>query len=248
MSRLLAAAPSKHGRVAGKQPATRSHSGPLVSSDANELLANLGFLLVPGAPLDHGPSYLLIALRPRPTLAHFDPERIECWAVERGNAANAVLEWPLAPGSSAFSWGTIRIVDRLRAENRFISFGGTLTVSRDLDVHAALFRSDAPILALGGHSGSADPIAVHVAAFLARLRGAAGYDSPAKRAADELTPIGLYAAFLSKALEVYEGEQSVKTVSPRLISVFRSELHRLGRDYCAETVAGRELGTMLNAV
>ena len=248
MSRLLAAAPSKRGRVASSQPATRPLSRPLDNGDASQLLENIGFLLVSGAPIDRGRSYLLVALRPRPTRTHFDPERIAFWGIEHGRAGAAELEWPLKQGSSAFSWGTLRIVDRLHAENRFTSFGGMLTISRDLDVHAALFRSDAPILALGGHSGPADPIAVHVAAFFARLRGASGYDSPAKRTVDALTPVALYAAFLSRALSVSSGRESAETISPRLRAIFRGELARLGRVNVADAVAGEELAAMLGAV
>jgi hypothetical protein len=248
MSSLLAAAPSKQGRVAGNQPAAPPPSRSLDNGDASQLLTEIGFLLVSGAPIDRGRSYLLVALRPRPTRAHFDPERIAFWEIQDGRAAAADLQWPLKESSSAFSWGTVRIVDRLRAENRFASFGGTLTISRDLDVHAALFRSDAPILALGGHSGPADPIAVHVAAFFARLRGASGYDSPAKRVADALTPVALYAAFVARAVSIYSGRPPAETVSPRLLALFRSELARLGRDYASDAVAGGKLAAMLGAV
>jgi hypothetical protein len=144
-----------------------------------------------------------------------------------------------------YSWGSIRIVDRLRAENGFASFGGSVSVARDIGVHAALFRSVAPIVALGGHSGPADPIAVHVAAFFARLRGAAGYDSPVKKLADTLTPLELYAAFLVRAVSLGDLGASAEAVSHRLSNVLRAELALLRRDHPAQALAGQRLAQLL---
>jgi hypothetical protein len=86
----------------------------------------------------------MIALRPHPTKAHFDAERIEYWTLDDSRAEPTELVWPMSVTSPRYSWGPIRIVDRVRATNTFVSFGGVVAVSRDLDVHAALFRSDAP--------------------------------------------------------------------------------------------------------
>ena len=69
------AALSARGRAAGLEPAAQPGVQTLDTSIAHVLLANLGFLLVPGPPLDHGAAYLLVAVRAKPTLAHFDPER-----------------------------------------------------------------------------------------------------------------------------------------------------------------------------
>ena len=64
------------------------------------------------------------------------------------------LSWPIKTGTSGYSLGTIRIVDRVGASNSFVSFGGELSLSRDADVGAALFRSPVPILALHGSASS----------------------------------------------------------------------------------------------
>jgi hypothetical protein len=214
---------------------------------AHRLLSDLCFLLVPGAPFDRGPSYLLVALRPRPTRSHFDPERIEFWQLEAGRAEAVELEWPMHGLDRRFGWGPIRIVDRVAAANQFVSFGGRLTVSRDGQVHAALFRSDAPILAAAGHSGPADPLAANISAYFARLRAAAGADPVFGAACDAADPLTLYAAFLAHARTLYIRPTAAEAVSPRLLSILRSEACRLQREVPSNVLVGDELAARLDA-
>jgi hypothetical protein len=242
---VLNALARRNPRAVGLEPAAQPDAQKLDVGSAHVLLANLGFLLVPGPPLDHGAAYLLVAVRAKPTLAHFDPERINYWALDDAHAAAVEITWPLPRIDSSFSWGTITIADRLGAENRFVSFGGRLTVSRDRGVHAALFRSDAPILSLGGHSGPAEALGPQGAAFLATVRGAAGYDSPVKKMADSIAPVALYATFVLRAVEIYGHTNEGESVSPHLISLLRSERHRLDTDNHAEVAAGQQLNDLL---
>jgi len=231
--------------AAGQEPAAQSGVQTLEPGSAHVLLTNLGFLLVPGPPLDHGAAYLLVAVRAKPTLAHFDPERIAYWTFDQGHAAPVEITWPLPKLETPYSWGTITITDRLGAANRFVSFGGTLVVSRDRGVHGALFRSDAPILSIGGQSGPADALGSQVAGFMATLRGAAGYDSPVRIMAETLTPVALYAAFVLRAVEIYGHPNAAESVSPHLISLLRSERHRLESDSPADVVSGHYLADLL---
>ena len=65
------AAPS-HGMSAPRLPP------PILDPTvAAGLLANLGFLAGSDLPARPGPAYLLVALRPAPTLHHYDPERVD---------------------------------------------------------------------------------------------------------------------------------------------------------------------------
>lgn len=225
-------------------PAAR---GP-VEAAAHELLADLGFLLVPGSPFDRGPAYLLVALRPRPTHAHFDPEAVEFWSMEGGAAEPTRLEWPMLSASGSYSWGTIKVIDRLNATNRFVSFGGQVNVSRDARVHAALFRSDAPILALGGHSGPADPLAGQICGFFARLRAAAGKDAALGTTSASLSPVALYASFLNLTLGQYEKPVVAEWVPPRLLSVLRAERRRCEAESSVDARAGCDLAVELAAL
>jgi hypothetical protein len=133
-------------------------TGELDPVVGRELLDDLGFLLVPGRPTASGTAYLFTALRPRPTLRHFDPERIEYWVSVDGHGLPATLEWsmPVVP-PRPYSWGLIRVIDRLGVSNEFVSFGGQLDAARFDDVLVAVFSSDAPIEARGGHSQEWEP-------------------------------------------------------------------------------------------
>lgn len=249
MPSLLGAAPGTGARAAAPNPAARQSQG-LEPVGAHGLLTDVGFLLVPGRPFESGRSYLMVALRQMPTLQHFDPERIEYWALVggRSGAEPSRIEWPADRHDESYGWGTIRIVDRLGAANRFVSFGGRLTVSRDVGVHAALFRSDAPILSLAGHSGPADPLATNIAAYFATLRAASGTDVAFARAANQATPISLYAAFLTRAIQRCRSPLASESISPRLVSTMRSESRRLELACAADHAAGRELQGWLDRI
>ncbi len=108
----LALAPSSGGqegrrRYAGDPPSRRVEVGPtgLDIDDCESLLADVGFLLVPGAPTPGGNAYLLVALRPKPTRAHFDPERIELWMRANGRSEPAEVSFGERPEARASDGG-----------------------------------------------------------------------------------------------------------------------------------------------
>ena len=219
------------------------------SRAAREIASRVGFLVIPGATLDSTPAYLLVALRATPTLAHFDPERIDYWALEHGRAVEMRLQWPVPMDqlpTKAYSWGTIEIVDRVAAANRFASFGGRVVVSRDERFDAILFRSDAPILAVGGHSGPADPLGVYVAGFLGRLRATAGEDRRLGAWIDSLSPVALYAAFVDLSIATKVATQKAgDDRSTGFVNLLRQERSRLVREWSGDQVAGAKLACVL---
>jgi len=85
--------------------------------DPASRIAELGFLANPDLPDRPGPAYLLVALRAAPTLRHYDPETIEYWVTREGRGRRRELtrSTPM-PLTEDFSWGMIRIEDRLRIE------------------------------------------------------------------------------------------------------------------------------------
>lgn len=171
---------------------------------AAELLANLGFTLInsdrPAAP---GGANLLVALRDRPTLRHFDPEVVFYWALVegRGRVVEIDRSAPLRP-EGRFAWGRIRIVDRLGAMNQWISFGGLVRVA-DIDRSTRLvgFNSPAPILRWAGHSQGLDRLTAAVGAFFGRLMVPIDFEPGAEERIGRADPLVLYAAFLQDALE-----------------------------------------------
>src|SRR5687768_17379490 len=218
----------------------------LAITDAPELLSDIGYLLIHGSPFQRGPAYLLVAIRPRPTRAHFDPERIEYWSAGSEAAEPATLEWPIAPPPPAYSWGTIKVIDRVAAVNRFVSFGGSLSAARDGALSAALFRSDAPILAVSGRGAAGDPLAASVLGFFARLAAACGADAALARHVSALDPLALYAAYLVRTLDLCSSGAGAPTAPPRLQTVLRSELALLGRDCPPSADAGEVIARRLD--
>jgi hypothetical protein len=246
MTRLLAAAPggSVDAGGGGETPPPPAKTTGIASDAATELLSDIGFLLVPGAPFDRGPAYLMIALRPRPTLAHFDPERIDYWTIQEGAAAAASLAWPMAPSDSLYVWGSIKLVDRVQAHNEFASFGGRLTIARDGELHAALFRSEAPILSIGGHSGPADPLGIELCGYFGLLRAAAA-DKDINALIEAATPTALYAAFVVRTLAVYRARAAIGMPAPRPASLLYAETRRLEREHESDMRAGIQLASVL---
>ncbi len=168
---------------------------------ARSLLDEIGFLLVPGPPVTRGHAYLLVAVRAKPTLDHFDPERIDLWQTEDGHGQSASIEWATRePDFGDFSWGEVRVVDRLNVDNEFASFGGRLEVARLDGVKVCVFSSEAPIVARGGHSQSWGFGAQEIVAYLARLRAASDPRSTLEMQIAKLSPTARYASFVSDRL------------------------------------------------
>jgi hypothetical protein len=93
-------------------------------------------------------SHLLVALRPQPTLAHFDPETIDYWTSDGSADTLPKLDREARfPLTSDYAWGRVTITDRLNVKNEFLSFGGALR---------AQMAPDATVLA-GLQLARADP-------------------------------------------------------------------------------------------
>lgn len=207
-----------------------------------ELLDDLGFLLVPGPPLAVGRSYLFAAVRPRPTLRHFDPERIDYWVTPGGRGEPASIEWSTRePHAGEHSWGTIRIVDRLSATNDFVSFGGELLIARLAEAKVAVFTSPAPIVAAGGHSQGWSPGARDMYGFMARLRAAADPRGGLEPTIAALSPVARYAAFVADSLERVRRSEEASGWTHDSRIVLERERNRLMTGAAGDWSAGEEL-------
>ena len=173
------------------------------------LLSDLGFSLInsdrPAAP---GGSHLLVALRPEPTLRHFDPEAMTYWAPLEPHARQVVVDRPSLERAAALDarvggrvlWGHVHVVDRLAIENRFLTFGGELRVARiDARLTVLDLASAAPLVRWGGHSQATDPLATEVGAFFGRLIVPVDFIPGAERRLSAEAPEAIYAACLAWA-------------------------------------------------
>ena len=168
------------------------------------ILANLGFELVePDRTRSDEPSHLLAALRPKPTLAHYDPESIDYWTTDGSRGPAAALDRETRfPVVADFAWGRITLTDRLGVKNEFLSFGGTMRAQMTDDTTVLIdFSSNAPILRWSGHSQSTDPLAAEVGAFFARVKVPIDFVPGAEGLVSRATPRTFYCAFIQYVRE-----------------------------------------------
>lgn len=213
------------------------------------LLGDLGFLLTPDEIGSDMPAYLLVALRSSPTLRHFDPEMVEYWVDRNGRGAvEAFTRATPLPLDDLFSWGRIRIVDRLEAANEYLTFGGRLMAARLDGFAAAVFSSPVPMVRAGGHSQDRDPNAIAIAAFFARLRAAAGQGRDVERQISSVPPDARYAAYLLEAAAKYAASSTLRSMYPRASLSLERQERRLRAERATAFTQGRGLLRLLAQV
>ena len=101
-----------------------SEEPPNLAAAARRLVP-WGFLADPDLPDRPGPASLIVAMRERPTLRHYDPEVVGFWATHDGRGAHeTITRATRMPVSKGLSWGEIQILDRLGESNGYLAFGG----------------------------------------------------------------------------------------------------------------------------
>jgi hypothetical protein len=209
---------------------------------AAEMLQHWGFLAHSDLPDREGPSYLLVAVRPHPTLAHYDPEEIEYWVNDRERGVPATLtKLTRLPLTTTTTWGMIRVTDRLRETNEWLTFGGTLEAQRIGDATIAVFKSPAPLLRRGGHSQGWDTGAANLGAFFAKVRGTAGYAPRFEAQAARAEPNARFACFVADFIRRYRRSEVLRNLDPELWRLLQREERRLRDRYPADWDAGNAL-------
>jgi len=210
-------------------------------ASAAEFLSDLGFLLVPDEPELATPSYLLVAIRARPTERHYDPETITFWetAGPRGVPA-AIDRTTRLPWETAFSWGVINMIDRFGISNEYLTFGGELSAASIDDVTVSVFFSPAPLLRRGGHSQGWDLVAPDLGAFFGRLKAAVGVHSLEAQATDA-GPLARYCAFVMDYMARHRTNDELQRIDAVVWSWLRSEEARLRRTDPAAWARGQAL-------
>ena len=174
---------------------------------ALSLTADLGFRLIEPDPTgrrgDTTEGHLLVALRDRPTLRHFDPESMSFYAPVGAGASLTTID-RLPAGASLrrpVLWGHVHVVDRVPVENRFLTFGGELWLTAlDESITIGHLRSPAPIVRWGGHSQGTDALTLAMGAFFGRLIVPVDFQPGAAARIDAAPPKVLFAAFLCDAI------------------------------------------------
>jgi len=186
---------------------------PLTIDVASELMGRFGFVAFrtpPEAPIPD--SCLMAILRDAPTLQHFDPELVTYWAFRDGHGRLETIDRAArSPITRPFSWGRIRLIDRLGNRNSFVSFGGQLTTTVvGADALLVVFRSSSPILRLAGHSQFGDRLGDDVLAFFGRMVPCLWGSADLERLIAMASPDALYGAFLiHERARMTEGESDM---------------------------------------
>jgi hypothetical protein len=216
--------------------------GTVDSNAVAARLANLGFLADSDLPDTPGPATLLVALRRRPTLRHYDPELVEFWVTEQGRGRRTTLtKDSRLPMDGDFSWGLIRIVDRLLVSNEYLTFGGHVSAVSVEDETYVVFTSPAPLLRRGGHSQGFDVGSKDLGAYFGRIMVAIDYTAGFEGRMAEATPVERYAAFVADVTDRYRGSPQLRTAHADLWRSLQVEETRL-RTTAAETwAAGLDL-------
>ncbi len=208
-------------------------------------LAHLGFELRDGIRTGSVPGpRLLVAFRDVPTLEHFDPEEAGYWAATASGCCRlaTIDAGHHEPASRPFSWGRIRVTDRVPVSNEFLAFGGTLmTGVRDEHLVLAAFTSRAPIVRWAGHSQGVDPLTDEIGAFFARLMVPVDFQEGAEERIAAIDPEGLYAAFLSHTSRRLGPGSPLRAADPAFARMIDHECHRLEHDVPAAWQASVEL-------
>jgi hypothetical protein len=210
-------------------------------ADVAPRLERLGFLARSGLTgLASG--YLLVALRPSPSLCHFDPELVDYWTTgaQRGQCRRINLRTSL-PLAAEVSWGPVRIVDRLGNANEYLTFGGRLKASLVEGVVVVVLSCDTPLLKAGGHSQEVDLGAETVGAFFGRLLRAIDYVPGFEARVSAAEPVVRYAAFLVDALDRFRSSASLREAESDLLAALEREERRVGSSNPGQWLAGVEL-------
>ena len=225
------------------QPGPDGSGAPWVDLPAaRAALENLGFRASADLPDRPGPAVLLVAIRPRPTLRHFDPERIRYWVSEagRGRLREIGYTTPM-PLAATFSWGLIRIVDRLGVSNEYLAFGGSLRAGLVEGAVTAVFTSPAPILRRGGHSQGWDHGGEAVGAFFGRLTLAVDYVPGFEGLLAAASPLERFSACVAEAGARLAATANLRDGHADLWALLAAERRHLRLDAPADWAGGLRL-------
>jgi hypothetical protein len=227
-------------------PGADGAAGEITPAAASVRLADFGFLATPDLPDRPGPASLLVAIRDRPTLRHYDPELVTYWVSEAGRGRPRTLTRDTTlPVHAEVSWGRIRLTDRLDVCNEYLTFGARLVADRVAGVVVACFTSDAPLLRSGGHSQGWDPGGEQAGAFFARLLLAVDYVPGFEARVAAADPLARFAAFVADTVGRYRASPVLRERAGELRPILEAEAARLALDRPEAWALGQELAAAI---
>ena len=213
-------------------PARSASAGPPETIDdaaisidqASALMTDLGFIVFRTPPDSSTPdSCLMVMLHESPTTRHFDPEVVSFWITDEGRGRIREIDRTSRAFEMPFSWGRIRVVDRLGARNSFVTFGGMVSSERvGSGALLLIFRTPAVIFRLPGHSQRQDRLAEDAMSFFGRLVPLLWRSPDIERTVAATPPLVLYGAFLLHTIERVTHSQILRdSIEPELPTLHR---------------------------
>jgi hypothetical protein len=196
-----------------------------------DYMAHWGFNLV-DQPHPRSPGYrqLLIAMRPVPTNAHFDPEQLAVALLDnRGGVAHVTLHRESSvEGPIRVCPGGATIADRFGKRLSFYLYGGTLEAVPVVQPETyTLYRivSPAPIIERNGlmMHGQEDALADSSEAIFARLRAQWDDDDELLRRLTLLEPLPLYAGCVESLWTMYRDSATLPAAFERFYALLQCE-------------------------
>jgi hypothetical protein len=145
------------------------------------------------------------------------------------------------------SWGLVRIVDRLRVSNEYLTFGGQLRAEDVDDMRVVVLSSPAPILRRGGHSQGWDEGAECLGAFFGRLLLAVDVIPGFEARLSAASATARYAAFVGDLTDRHRRNPALRATHPDLWILIRAEERRLRKTAWSEWAAGEALRASVTA-
>jgi hypothetical protein len=231
-------------RLQRPSPSDTVDDAPLSTDAAATLMGRVGFVSFRTPPGSTAPdSCLMLVVRDKPTLEHFDPDTLTFWVADGGSGERASISRATRlPVTREVSWGRVEVRDRFGASNSFVTFGGHLR-AESIGEGLALITiwSPAPILRLRGHSQRQDELAEQVVAFFARLLPHFWDSISVEQRVNRVPPEALWAAFLVDELGRLDASiASSEEITPTRIRV-RKALRHLARGWPNAIVVGTRL-------
>lgn len=214
---------------------------------ASALVAELGFRLLGDGSMGVTAGHLVVGLRSRPTMRHFDPESISFYGPDPGGAALVTVGHVPAGvrRTRVAEWGHVHVVDRIPVENRFLTFGGELRLAGlDGGLTVAHLRSPVPIVRWGGHSQGTDSLAGAIGAFFGRLIVPIDFTPGAAARIDAVPPHVLFTAFLREAAARKHAAAQHDTEPSDLDRWLAAAWSKAREDEAARTAADELLGEL----
>jgi hypothetical protein len=180
-----------------------------------------------------GPGYLrlLVALRPEPTLEHFDPECLTLTFLDGQNIPHrtGITRETLIHGKVRVCPGHVAVSDRVNKRVEFYCYGGTLEVIEVNDVEQyrlLCFESEAPILALHSslRQGMEDLLADSSEALVARMRAVWEDDTELLRRMEAMGSLQFFTGCIESLYHMYHEAPDLEATFAKLHSLIQ-KLH-----------------------